>query len=164
MDDDRRDRLVALVETDYTTTRELIDGVVRTSVELRPVGMTAIVALLGFAVSEPNFALALGGLVATTLFGLLDAYHGALYAQALDRANGLERLLRLRYKALEQGREEAIETLDAALAGHRFGQYLDLDPVNWEGMLNARPRVLLAVLYGSLALFSLGAMANALLT
>ncbi len=123
-DEARRADLVALVHADYDATRSLIDGVVRTSIALRGVGMTLTLALLGYALTRSSWVLGLLGLASAWLFLYLDAFHGWLYEAARRRARAVERVLRLRYQQLERGDEDpdAGRDLDRALAAHRFGQ------------------------------------------
>jgi hypothetical protein len=83
---DRQAQLIELIERDYDATRSLIDSVVSTSVQLRVIGMTLTVALLGFAVDRSSFPVAFCAIASTLLFAYLDAYHGWIYAQALARA------------------------------------------------------------------------------
>jgi hypothetical protein len=155
-----RAELIELVRVDYEATCSLIDGVVRTSLALRGVGVTLILALLSLAVQKSSEALALCSLAAVPLFLYLDAYHGWLYAECLTRAHGLERILALRYKELERNDDPDIGLdLDVALASHRFGQYSNLPRFQLRRLLRARPRSMYAVLYGSL--FALAAAAIA---
>lgn len=155
-----RAELIALVRVDYETTRSLIDGVVRTSLALRGVGVTLILALLGFAADHSSLPVALCALAATGLFLYLDAYHGWLYVEGLGRAHELERLLALRYKELERaGDDPDVESdLDVALATHRFGQYSNFPRFRLRLLVRARPQAVYAVLYGSLASLSVAAI------
>lgn len=156
---DTRAELIALVMTDYETTRSLIDGVVRTSLALRGVGLTLILALLTFAVQESSLPIALCAVAAVGLFLYLDAYHGWLYAEGLRRAHELEHVLALRYKELERGGVDPDITLDldVALAMHRFGQYSNFTRFRLPLLKRARPVAIYAVLYGTLAGLSVAA-------
>jgi hypothetical protein len=148
---DTRSELIDLVRVDYEATRSLIDGVVRTSLALRGVGVTLILALLGLATQKSSEAVALCAFVAVGLFLYLDAYHGWLYAEGLRRAHDLEHILALRYKELERGDDTDISLdLDVALASHRFGQYSNLPRFRLRRLTRARPKTMYVVLYGSL--------------
>jgi hypothetical protein len=149
---DTRAELIDLVRVDYETTRSLIDGVVRTSLALRGVGLTVILALLSFAAGKSSAPVAICALAAVVLFLYLDAYHGWLYAEGLRRAHELERILSLRYKELERGDDdpEIGFDLDVALAIHRFGQYSNFPRFELRKLTQARPRRLYGVLYGGL--------------
>jgi hypothetical protein len=151
-DEARRAELVALVRADYDATRSLIDGVVRTSIALRGIGMTLTLALLGYAVAHSSLALGLLGLASTWLFLYLDAFHGWLYDEGRRRARSVEHMLRLRYQQLERGNEDpdAGGDLDRALAAHRFGQYLALPRFRLRFLHQARPRAVYVLVYGSL--------------
>jgi hypothetical protein len=155
----RRAELVALVRADYDATRSMIDGVVRTSIALRGVGMTLTLALLGYAVAHSSCVLGLVGLASTWLFLYLDSFHGWLYDEARRRARSVERVLRLRYQQLERGDEDpdAGRDLDRALAAHRFGQYLALPRFRWRSLGQARPRVVYLLVYGSLTALAISA-------
>jgi hypothetical protein len=157
---DTRAELLSLVRLDYETTRSLIDGVVRTSLALRGVGLTLVLALLSVAVEKSSLAVALCAPPAVALFSYLDAYHGWLYAQALRRAHEVEHILELRYKELERAGLDPDVTLslDVALATHRFGQYSNLRRFRVRLLKSARPRAVYAVIYGSLAGLSMGAI------
>ena len=147
-----RDELIALIRVDYETTRSLIDGVVRTSLALRGVGLTLVLALLTFAVENSSVPVALCGIVAVVLFMFLDGYHGSLYAQGLRRAHELEHILSLRYKELERAGLDADLSidLDIALAAHRFGQYSNFARFRVAFLRRARPVIVYVVLYGRL--------------
>jgi hypothetical protein len=162
----RRAELVALVRTDYDATQSMIDGVVRTSIALRGVGMTLTLALLGYAVAHSSALLGLLGLASTWLFLYLDAFHGWLYDESRRRARSVERVLRLRYQQLERGDEDpdAELDLDRALATHRFGQYLALPRFRSRSLLQARPRALYLLVYGSLTALAIGAAVYGALT
>jgi hypothetical protein len=97
-----------------------------------------------------------GAAVATGIFGLLDAYHGWLYSEALRRAKETERILGLRYKQLERRAVDPDSTadLETALATHRFGQYSNLPGFRLLRLKKARPTVVYAGIYGALAALS----------
>jgi hypothetical protein len=156
---DTRAELIDLVRADYETTCSLIDGVVRTSLTLRGVGLTLILALLSFAAERSSAPIAICAFVAVGLFLYLDAYHGWLYAEGLGRAHELEHILALRYKELERSGDdpETSLDLDVALATHRFGQYSNFPRFRLRQLTRARPKALYAVLYGGL--FSLAGAA-----
>lgn len=155
-----REKLISLIRVDYETTRSLIDGVVRTSLALRGIGLTLVLALLTFAVENSSIPVALCGTVAVVLFMFLDAYHGSLYVQALRRAHELEHILSLRYKEVERaGLDTDVSIdLDIALATHRFGQYSNFSRFRLAFLLRARPLVVYVVLYGGLAAFALASV------
>jgi hypothetical protein len=157
---DTRGQLIDLIRADYETTCSLIDGVVRTSLALRGVGVTVILALLGFAVENSSAPVAICALAAVGLFLYLDLYHGWLYAEGLLRAHELERILTLRYKELERGGSDSDVSLDldVALATHRFGQYSNFPRFRLRLLTRARPKTAYVVLYGSLALLSAAAV------
>lgn len=159
-DETRRVDLIVLVQEDYTATRSLIDGVVRTSIALRGIGMTLTLALLGYAVAHSSVIVAALGFPTTWLFLYLDAYHGWLYDEGRRRARDIERLLRLRYRQIERGDEEADgeRDLDRALAQYEPGQYLALPRFRYRFLLRARPRVVYLGVYGSLTLLACGAV------
>jgi hypothetical protein len=155
-----REELISLIRVDYETTRSLIDGVVRTSLALRGVGLTLVLALLTFAVEKSSVPVALCGLVAVGLFLFLDAYHGSLYAHGLRRAHELERILSLRYKELERAGLDADVSidLDVALAEHRFGQYSNFPRFRPAFLRRARPVSVYLVLHGSLAALAIASV------
>jgi hypothetical protein len=156
----RRSELIALVREDYATTRLLIDGVVRTSLALRGVGLTLTLALLGYAVAHSSVIVAALALPSVWLFLYLDAYHGWLYDEGRRRARDVEHLLRLRYRQLERGDEDpdAEHDLDRALGRHELGQYLALPRFRYRYLLRARPRAVYVAIYGSLTLLASGAV------
>lgn len=157
---DARAELIELIKMDYETTRSLIDGVVRTALALRGVGLTLVLAVLTVAVDASSVALTVCALAGVGLFLYLDAYHGWLYAEALKRAHELEHLLALRYKELERGGidDDVTFDLDVALASHRFGQYSNFPRFRFRLLTRARPKAVYAILYGCLAALSVGAM------
>lgn len=160
VDASARDELISLVRVDYETTRSLIDGVVRTSLALRGVGLTLVLALLTFAVEESSLPVALCGAFAVVMFAFLDAYHGSLYAQGLRRAHELEHILSLRYKELERAGLDADLSidLDIALAAHRFGQYSNFQRFRPALLRRARPLVVYVVVYGGLAALTIASV------
>ena len=155
-----REELISLIRVDYETTRSLIDGVVRTSLALRAVGLTLVLALLTFAVENSSAPVALCGVVEVVLFMFLDAYHGSLYAQGLRRAHELEHILSLRYKELERaGLDGDVSIdLDIALAAHRFGQYSNFPRFRVAFLRRARPLSVYVVLYGGLAALAIASV------
>jgi len=157
---DDRSKLIALIEVDYDATRSLIDGVVRTSLALRGVGLSLSLAILTFAAQQSSVPIAACGLVAVVLFLYLDAYHGWLYAEGLKRAHELEHVLALYYKALERGGDDPDVELDVdvALASHRFGQYSNISRFKLDMLRKARPKAVYVVLYGILAALSITAI------
>jgi hypothetical protein len=159
-------QLMELIELDYDTTRSLIDGVVRTSLALRGVGLTLSLALLTFSVQQSSLPIAICGLAAVVLFLYLDAYHGWLYAEGLKRAHELERLLSLRYKALERADDDPdiAFNLDVALATHRFGQYSNIPRFKLRMLGKARPKSVYLVLYGILGGLSAAAIVYCAIT
>lgn len=159
-DETRRTGLIDLVREDYAATRSLIDGVVRTSIALRGVGVSLTIALLGYAVAHSSVIVAALGLPTTWLFLYLDSYHGWIYDEARRRARDIERVLRLRYRQVERGDEDpdAERDLDRALGQHKLGQYLALPRFRPRYLLRARPRVVYLAVYGSLTLLACGAV------
>lgn len=162
-DETRRSELIALIVKDYAATRSLIDGVVRTSIALRGVGMTLTLALLGYAVAHPSIIVAVLALLTTWLFLYLDAYHGWLYDEGRRRARDVEHVLRLRYRQVERGDDDpdAEDDLDRALGKHKLGQYLALPRFRYTYLLRARPRMVYVMVYGSLTLLACGAVVYA---
>jgi hypothetical protein len=165
-DEVRRQELVALVRVDYDATQSMIDGVIRTSIALRGIGMTLTLALLGYAAAHSSWAVGLLGLASTWLFLYLDAFHGWLYDEGRRRARSIEGVLRLRYQQLERAGEDpdATTDLDGALAAHRFGQYLALPSFRWRLLRQARPGVLYVLVYGSLTGLAIGVAVYGALT
>lgn len=157
---DSRAEQVDLVKTDYEATRSVIDGVVRTSIALRGIALTLVLALLTFAIDRSSIPIAACALAAAGLFLYLDAYHGWLYAEGLRRAHELEKILALRYKELERGGVDpdiSID-LDIALAQHRFGQYSNFPRFRLKQLRRARPVPVFAVLYGGLSTLAVAAI------
>jgi hypothetical protein len=164
--EDRRAALVEIVRADHEATSGFIDSVVLTSTAMRSVGVTVVLALLGYAVAHKSFAVALCGFAAVPLFLFLDAYHGWLYAQARKHVRSAETVLRLRYRQLEAGDDEpeAATDLERALASHRVGMYLALSKFKISKLAQTRPRKVYVVLYGALAALAAAATVYGALT
>lgn len=133
---------------------------------MRSVGVTVVLALLGYAVAHKSFAVGLCGFTAVPLFLFLDTYHGWLYAQARKHVRSAETVLRLRYRELEAGDDEpeAATDLELALASYQVGMYLSLNKFKISKLAQTRPRKLYFVLYGALAALATAATVYGALT
>lgn len=116
------DDLVELVKFDYQHLLGFIDGVIRVSIGIRTIAMAGCLALLAAAMQTDEVVLAVFAFLASVAFGLQDAYHGWLYAEARERASRIERLLDAYYRQLQGKASEArARQLLKQLRRHRIG-------------------------------------------
>ncbi len=149
--------LVRLLEIDYKNTNEFIKGVVATSVTIRGWSITLVLALLGVAFDRHLWQVAALTAVFAMMFALMDAYHSWLYSQGLNHAGFIERILGLYYVSMSRGRDdpEAVEEFETELEVYRFGLTSNLVRFRWLSLGQARPRLMLGILYSVLLLASL---------
>lgn len=150
--------LVELVKFDYERTLSVIDGLVRVCTAVRALAITVWVGLLAASIEAENVILALIAVIATTLFALLDAYHGWLYAQARERARDMEGLLADRYKCLSRAGDAPEQTqLLTKLRQHKLGQLRNFKKVEALAFYGtARPAFFYRRFYPLLALMAAG--------
>jgi hypothetical protein len=115
-------QLIDVVKFDYQNSLGFIDGVVRVSIGIRTIAMAGCLALLAAALQTDQVVLAVFALLTSVAFGIQDAYHGWLYAEARSRAKKMEALLDGYYRQLQGGASEAGERqLLKNLRKHRIG-------------------------------------------
>jgi len=102
----------------------------------------------------PEQALALSALaVVILLLALVDGYHSWLYAKLLQHANNIETILRYYYAFLARGDvdPQAKRDFEVKIESHRFGRYSEINKkFSLADLRDARPRLVLVVLYGTL--------------
>jgi hypothetical protein len=152
--------MLDLVKQEYDRTTKFIEGMVGISTSVRGWAVTVWGGLMTIAFTQKLPALALIAILGVIAFGVIDAYHTALYRQALSRARRLERITAKYYEALARGRDQpkAWSRASASLAANRFGFYSNLRAFRPLDLLGAAPRVF-TVMY---ALLALAALAGAL--
>jgi hypothetical protein len=142
---------IALLQVDYERTTKFIEGVVSTSASIRGWTITLTVALLGIAFERQSWALGLGAIFLILLFGLVDGYHSWLYAEALRHAQSAETTLSRYYASVVGDGDPGLQReFDVQVRTHRFGPFVNLRRFTFNSLKDARPRILLLTLYGSL--------------
>ena len=157
MTDDDRKELIRIVELDYEQTTKLVEGVVGTSATIRGWGITIVVALMGLTFQTGLWQMAALAAVATVLIWLMDGYHSWIYAKILRHAQNIERVLGLYYVSLARGADDPDAHIDfeVALRAHRFGRFAEFRKFGLMTLMrDARPRVVLVVLYLTLLICS----------
>jgi hypothetical protein len=168
--DERRSELIRLVESEIEGLRSLMAGVLTAGNTVRVAGIAVWSAAIAAAIVNDEPLLAALAVVALLAAGLVDAYHGHLYAAVLGELSEDERIINRYYELL--GRyptdQRRSDKLDEILAGHRFGIHSKLRrPTLHPGLsavpflLSSRPRIVFVVLYPALA--TLGAASAILL-
>jgi hypothetical protein len=149
--DNEKER-VRLVEVDYDHTNDFIKSVIATAATIRGLALTIWLGLVGFAVQQSLWELAVLAAVVAVLFLLIDGYHGWLYEEALKHARATEKVTSRYYDALSRGDDDEDAVLDfrAELRFHRFGLFSNLHPFVLQDLLVARPQILYRVLYPAL--------------
>ena len=124
--------LVRLVELDYDRTAKFIDGVLGTSATIRTLLITAWVAVLTLAFDTSRWALGAISFAIIVVFGVLDAYHSALYQHALNHAVERESASQSYYETLIFGDDypDASANLIADLELQEFGVYRNIHKVS----------------------------------
>jgi hypothetical protein len=152
MIDERRAELIRLLERDYDQTSEFIRSIVGTTSTTRGWAVTVWLAVLGFAVQQSKWALALLGSFILAPFALLDAYHSWLYGQALHHARAIEKISAAYYRAVESGEddEDLWPDLDVELASHRFGLYSHFRRFALPEVASSRPQLVFRYFYPGL--------------
>ncbi len=153
--------LIRLLEVDYKNTNEFIKGVVATSATIRGWSITLVLALLGLAFDRHLWQVAALTAAFVMMLALIDAYHSWLYSQGLNHARFIERILSLYYVSMSRGRDdpEAVEEFETELEVYRFGLTSNLVRFRWSSLGQARPRLVLGILYSVLLLASLATIA-----
>jgi hypothetical protein len=144
--------LVRLVELDYDRTAKFIDGVLGTSATIRSLLITAWVAVLTLAFDTSRWALGAMSFAIIVVFGVLDAYHSALYQRALTHAVERESASQGYYETLIFGDDfpDARANLMSDLELQEFGVYRNIHKVSTADLRSARPQILFSVLYPAL--------------
>jgi hypothetical protein len=145
--------MVRLLEADKAEATGFLRGVLATAVAVRTAGFTAWLTLLGFCIQQELPGLAVLSVLVIVTFGIVDAYHGWLYAQAFWRVRQVEEILSRYYAALARAGDDpdAIEDFRTDLYAHRFGTYSGFETFRMRSLSKARPLPLYHYLYPSLA-------------
>ena len=159
MTDAGRKELVRLLELDYERTTKLTEGVIQSGITFRGWSITLTLALVAVAFERQLWQLGLVAVVLIVLFGLADAYHGWVYAEAMAHAQGTERILHLYYASLSRGEDDpvAVEEFEDALFAYKFGSFAEMKRFRPKDLLKARPLFVFVVSYVTLLLVALGA-------
>jgi hypothetical protein len=152
---ERTDKMLELVELDYSQTSEFVRGVLSTATTIRGWAITIWLALAGFSVQQDEWVLSVLGLVVAFGFYVIDAYHLNLYRQGLGHLQALERLYADYYGALARAdfHPDALDEFLIDLEAHRFGFYRRLGPFRLVQSITRGPRMFVA-LYGVLIAIS----------
>jgi hypothetical protein len=153
--DDRQEqleRLVDLVRLDYDATLRTMQGFVQTAGQIRAAGVAAWGVVLGFALRDESWELALLATALVLIFAYADAYHSALYRRSFSRVIRLESLLDafLDQLGIDAGDEDAESRLLARLETHRFGMNRSLGDLTVRNLVDARPYVVFRAIYPAL--------------
>jgi hypothetical protein len=151
-------QLVDLVRLDYDITVRALTGFVSAGAQIRAIGLAAWGVILGLAVRDVSPYLAGLALLVMAMFAYADAYHAALYRQALSRAVKLESLLDAYVDRLGISLEDpdAILRTQAKLENHRFGMNRTLKRLKARDLLGATPAPVFRVIYPMLAAVTAG--------
>jgi hypothetical protein len=146
--DHERER-IRLVEADYASTTDFIKSVVTTAAAMRGLAVTIWLGLVGFAIQQRVWELALLAVIVAAVFWILDGYHGWLYRQALVHAQAAEAVTASYYRALSRGEDAEYVVLDfkGALRSYSFGLYRSIRAFRPRDLLEARPTLFYRVLY-----------------
>lgn len=124
-------------------------------------------AVLGVAIQQQSWALALLASVAVLPFSLLDAYYSWLYGQALRHGRALENLSAAYYRAIEAGDDDAdlVADFESEAAAHRLGLYAHFRRFSIPELRSVRPKLVFQWFYpGLVAIAALAAILIALFT
>lgn len=150
------DRLVELVRLDYDATLRAMHGFVQTGGQIRAAGIAAWGVVVGLALRDTSWELAVLTLGLVLIFGYADAFHAALYRRAFSRAVNLETLLDayINVLGIDADDDEAEAQLLAKLETHRFGMNRSLGKLTWHHFLGASPRAVFRGIYPALLVTS----------
>ena len=152
---ERVQKMLDLVELDYSQTSEFVRGVLGTATAVRGWAITIWLALAGFSVQQDEWFLSALGVIVAAGFYVIDAYHLNLYRRGLGHLQALERLYADYYGALARSEfhPDALDEFLIDLETHRFGFYRRLGPFRLRQSIVHGPRVFVA-LYGVLIAIS----------
>lgn len=153
MKDLEQKEMLRVVELDYEKTIKLVEGIVATSFTIRGWGVALSSALSGWTFQTQFWQIAVLAVVVTLLIAFMDGYHSWLYAKTLQHAQALERVLGLYYAALARGEDDpaARREFEVAILAHQFGRFAEIQKkFGLRAFREARPRIILVVLYGTL--------------
>jgi hypothetical protein len=144
--------LVRVLELDYEKTTKLIEGVVGTSFTIRGWGIALISALIGLTFQTQLWEVAVLAIVVTLLIALIDGYHSWLYSKILRHAQQIEHVLALYYASLARGEDDpdALREFQVAIAAHQFGRFAEIQRFRLGALKEARPRMVILILYVTL--------------
>ena len=151
-------QLLRLLELDYEKTTKLIEGIVGSGFAIRGWVVALTSALIGLTFQTRLWQIAVLAGILVLLFALIDAYHSWLYAKAFDHAQKVEHVLGLYYAALARGGDDpnAREEFVVALLAHPFGRFSDIQQFRLRALVDARPRIVILMLYGTLLACAVG--------
>lgn len=157
MNDTTKDELVRLLELDYEKTTKLIEGIVGSSFTIRGWGIALISALIGLTFQTQLWYIAAVAIIVTFLIAFVDAYHSWLYAKILKHAQNTEHVLSLYYAALARGEDDpqAHRDFEIAVMAHQFGRFSEMQRFRLGALKEARPRVVILLLYLTLLICAL---------
>ena len=150
--------LLRCLELDYDKTTKLIEGIVGSGFTIRGWAVALISALIGLTFQTRLWQVAALAAILTLLFALIDGYYSWLYAKAFDHAQKVENVLRLYYGALARGADDpkAREDFEVALLAHPFGRFAEIEHFRLKALADARPRLVILTLYGTLLACAVG--------
>jgi hypothetical protein len=144
--------LVRVLELDYQQTTKLVEGIVSSSFTIRGWGIALISALIGLTFQAQRWEIAALAIVVTVLIAFIDGYHSWLYANVLRHAQNVEHVLALYYASLARGEDdpEARRDYEVAIQAHQFGRFAEVQKFRLAVLREARPRVIIIILYVTL--------------
>lgn len=149
MKDTDRVELVRVLELDYEKTTKLIEGIVSSSFTIRGWGIALISALIGLTFQAGLWEIAAVAAIVTFLIAFVDGYHAWLYGQVLRHAQNVEHVIGLYYASLARGEDDpdAGRDFEIAILSHRFGRFAEISKFSLGALRNARPRLVIVILY-----------------
>src|SRR5580658_4271491 len=144
--------VVRVLELDYEMTTKLVEGIVSSTFTIRGWGITLISALNGLTFQAQRWEIAALAVVVTILFAFVDGYHSWLYARVLSHAQNVENVLSLYYSFLARGDDDpdAPRDYEVAVGAHKFGRFAEIREFRLGALREARPRLIIIILYATL--------------
>lgn len=146
---DRREKLVAFVEREYSLNQSLLANATTAVVASRSVGLTLIAAVLGVALTQHSWPVAAVGCVIVPLAYVVDAYYSWRLAAADDYERQLEDVLSHQYTVLQRAPNNAAQLtrLDRRLRTLRVGSLSRLRTFKRGDVWYGQPRAMFQGLY-----------------
>lgn len=157
MKETQQPEVVRVLELDYEMTTKLVEGLVSNSFTIRGWGIALISALIGLTFQAQRWEIAVLAIIVTILIAFVDGYHASLYAKVFRHAQNVEHVLSLYYSLLARGEDDpdAGRDYEVAIGAHKFGRFAEVRKFRFVNLRDARPRLVIIVLYATLLLCAL---------